>query len=257
MKISFSKYQGTGNDFIMIDTRTMSMLEEQSVIARLCHRKWGVGADGLIFIKRDAEIDFYMKYYNADGRESSMCGNGGRCAVAFSKRLGIISDKTCFRAMDGMHTALIKGDIISLQMRDVLVVEHHPTHVFLNTGSPHHVVFVPSVDDLDVFNKGRRIRHGAPYFEEGVNVNFVERVGGVLKIRTYERGVEDETLSCGTGTVAAAIAAYHTGKVTVDRINLNTSGGLLSVSFKEDSNIYKEIRLKGPAQWVFDGCIDI
>lgn len=257
MKIDFSKYQGTGNDFIMIDLRVISMSEEESVIRRLCHRKWGIGADGLILIKEDAESDFYMKYYNADGRESSMCGNGGRCAVAFSKHLGIIANETRFRAMDGMHNAIIQGDMVSLQMIDVLAVEDHATHVFLNTGSPHHVVFVPSVDGLDVFNQGKRIRWGAPYFEEGVNVNFVEIARDVLKIHTYERGVEDETLSCGTGTVAAAIAAYHTGKVTLDRVDVSTLGGILTVSFTEDSKTYKKIRLNGPAQWVFDGCIEI
>ncbi|XCI75811.1 MAG: diaminopimelate epimerase [Flavobacteriales bacterium] len=257
MKISFSKYEGTGNDFILLDARTSTLTEPELVIAKLCHRQWGIGADGLILIKEDAKYDFYMKYYNTDGKESSMCGNGGRCAVAFSKRLGIIIDMVNFRAIDGNHTALIKGDTVTLQMINVSTVKHHPTYVFLNTGSPHHVIFVPRVDEVDVYEEGKKIRFGKPYFEVGTNVNFVEVAVDALKVRTYERGVENETLSCGTGVVAAAIAAHHIGKISVSMIRVETLGGILTVRFTKNAKVYETVWLEGPARFVFEGCIEI
>ncbi|XOD68765.1 MAG: diaminopimelate epimerase [Flavobacteriales bacterium AspAUS03] len=257
MKISFSKYEGTGNDFILLDARMSTMIEAELVIEKLCQRRWGIGADGFILIKDDAECDFYMKYYNADGRESSMCGNGGRCAVAFSKRLGMIIDRVNFKAIDGNHTALIQGDTVSLQMIDVSTIEHHPTHVFLNTGSPHHVVFVPRIDKVDVYEEGKKIRFGKPYFEVGSNVNFVQMAADSLKIRTYERGVENETLSCGTGVVAAAIAAHHIRKISVGTVRIETLGGILTVRFTKTAKTYETVWLEGPARFVFEGCIEI
>ncbi len=255
MKIPFNKYHGTGNDFILIDNRNHILdTDNQPLIARMCHRHFGIGADGLILLENSDSYDFKMHYFNADGREGSMCGNGGRCVVSFAKKLGLIDTVARFEAIDGIHTASIENDLVALQMSDVSHIEKHKNYVFLDTGSPHHVQLTEGIDVFPVFEKGREVRHAAPYYDTGTNVNFVEQIApNTFKVRTYERGVEDETLSCGTGVTAVAIAMYETGKTNKNRIQLQCLGGTLEVAFKKLKNNYQQIYLKGPAQFVFEG----
>jgi diaminopimelate epimerase len=257
MQQIFYKYQGTGNDFVMIDNRQQTFDKNNTKhIAFLCDRRFGIGADGLILLENHAEYDFRMVYYNADGNESSMCGNGGRCLVAFAKQLGVISNKAIFEAIDGLHHATIEGDLVQLQMVDVKTIEKQNDHVFLNTGSPHHVQFEDDIQDFDIKTKGSKIRYGAPYNEEGTNVNFVKKLtDDTFRVRTYERGVENETLSCGTGVTAVAIAMYAIGNTKSKLVNLNVEGGKLKVSFDESNGVYNNVWLIGPAKFVFEGTI--
>ncbi|MFZ2283424.1 MAG: diaminopimelate epimerase [Lutibacter sp.] len=259
MEIQFNKYQGAGNDFIMVDSRSFVFPKNNiELIHKLCDRRFGIGADGLILLEPSDKQDFTMVYFNADGKEGSMCGNGGRCIVAFAKKLHIIKNKTTFEAADGLHFAKIENDLVNLQMADVENIEIYDTHTFLNTGSPHHVSFCDAVSNLNVAEMGSKIRYGAPYFEKGTNVNFVEQISGnSFKVRTYERGVEDETLACGTGVTAVAIAANKTNKTTEEKIYIEVLGGKLEVSFKKEGNSYKNVFLKGPAQFVFEGKITV
>ncbi len=255
MKIQFYKYQGTGNDFVMIDNRNNQFPKtDVALINKFCDRRFGVGADGLILLEKSEIVDFKMVYFNADGNESTMCGNGGRCIVAFAKKLKIIDTKTTFEAIDGKHYATITDTIVSLQMKDIKIVENHNTHLFLNTGSPHHVLFSSDIDTIDVKKIGRKIRKGAPYFEEGTNVNFAEKINSnTFKVRTYERGVEDETLSCGTGVTAVAIAASVANKTSENKLHIETLGGNLTVSFTHEKDVYKNVYLTGKATFVFEG----
>ena len=262
MTIPFYKYQGTGNDFVLIDQRTTHYLtrEDTDQIQHICDRRFGVGADGLILLEEKEGYDFEMIYFNADGRESSMCGNGGRCIVAFAKYLGIIEDSTNFLAIDGPHEAEIKGtDWVSLRMIDVPEIEQGSDYFVLNTGSPHYVVFVEDIDDIDVVENGKAIRYSKRFREEGINVNFVEKKKDGIIVATYERGVEDETLSCGTGVTAAAIAyqlAKSTDKETVTAIE--AKGGQLSVKFITDGKDgAKDIWLQGKATQVFTGELEL
>lgn len=259
MKIHFYKYQGTGNDFIMVDNRKLFFPKKDiSLIHKLCDRRFGIGADGLILLESSEKQDFSMIYFNADGKEGSMCGNGGRCIVAFAKKLAIIGDETTFEATDGFHYAKIETDMVNLQMADIENIEIYDTHTFLNTGSPHHVKFCDAVAQLNVAELGAKIRYGAPYFEEGTNVNFVEQISdNSFKVRTYERGVEDETLACGTGVTAVAIAANKTNRTAEEVIFIEVLGGNLEVSFIKDLDCYKNVFLKGPAQFVFEGNITV
>lgn len=259
MNIPFYKYQGAGNDFVMIDDRTEFFPIQQNIIEHICHRNFGIGADGLILLQNDQNYDFKMLYFNSDGRQSTMCGNGGRCIVRFAEDLRLIQSQTSFNAIDGLHHAFINPEEIQLQMSNVSVVDQFSTHLFLNTGSPHHVEFVQDVDQVKVKNRGAQIRYGSPYFEEGSNVNFVQILDDqTLKIRTYERGVEDETLACGTGITAAAIAAYVSGKLSVNQVNVQAKGGNLQVRFEENpSRGFENIWLTGPAKFVFKGEIEI
>ena len=208
--IRFFKYQGTGNDFIMIDNRMKTFPKgDPKLVANLCHRRFGIGADGLILLEEDKENDFAMVYYNSDGNPSTMCGNGGRCIVAFAYKLGLIQkDETTFSAPDGLHRALFKNGMIHLQMQDVNQINKVKKGLSLNTGSPHYVEIVKNLPELDVKREGAKIRYGTPFNIEGINVNFVEPIAeNRFKVRTYERGVEDETYSCGTGAVATAEAS--------------------------------------------------
>ncbi len=259
MKQSFYKYQGTGNDFIVFDNRNDSFPKNNKVLIKnLCHRKFGIGADGLLLLESSKEFDFKMIYFNADGNEGTMCGNGGRCIVAFAKKLEIIDSKTSFEAVDGTHQATMFNDIVSLKMNNVNSIDNHKDHIFLNTGSPHHVEFLDDVSTIDVLKKGKEIRYGSPYFEKGTNVNFVQQIKpDTYKVRTYERGVENETLSCGTGVTAVAIAADFSQRSNSKNIKLQTIGGDLEVSFRNDKNSYKHITLKGPATFVFKGSVEI
>ena len=259
MTLPFYKYQGTGNDFIMIDNRQVIFPKNNTkLVATLCDRKFGIGADGLILLEKSTTANFKMVYYNADGNTSTMCGNGGRCLVAFAKLLGIIIDNCSFEASDGLHEATIEKDSVSLKMIDIDAIDEYEDHLFLDTGSPHHVTFVESVKNINVKITGRKIRVGPPYYTEGSNVNFVEQTDkNSFKVRTYERGVEDETLSCGTGVTAVAIAAHKAKKTTSNTVNMETPGGQLKVSFEPGNNTYKNVFLKGAATLVFKGSIDI
>lgn len=259
MKIPFFKYQGAGNDFVMVDDRTETFPQDEKQIEMICDRHFGVGADGLILLQNDDISDFKMVYFNSDGRQSTMCGNGGRCIVRFAHDLGLIQGKTIFQAIDGEHEAILNENGVELKMSNVSEVQNFENHLFLNTGSPHHIEFVQKVEDVDVKNHGKQIRYGAPYFEEGSNVNFVEITSeNSLKIRTYERGVEDETLACGTGITAASIAAFEAGKISTSEVNVSAMGGELKVKFEKNlSGGYENIWLIGPAEFVFGGEIEV
>ncbi|WP_418650594.1 diaminopimelate epimerase [Tenacibaculum aestuariivivum] len=257
MSLTFYKYQGTGNDFIIIDNRTKKFPKNNiNAITKLCNRHFGIGADGLILIENHDTTDFRMLYFNADGSET-MCGNGGRCAVAFAKKLNIIETKTTFTAFDGEHYAEINNGIVSLHMIDVNEIKITNEYIFANTGTQHHVQLVDDLTNFPVFEKGKNIRNNI-YGVQGSNVNFVEQLNAnTFRVRTYEKGVENETLACGTGVTAVAIAMHATKKTTNTLINLPVEGGLLAVSFDEKNGNYTNIFLKGPAVLVFKGEIEL
>lgn len=255
---TFYKYHGTGNDFILFDNRNFRITLSQEQVAHLCHRRFGIGADGLMLLQQAAGYDFRMVYYNSDGKESSMCGNGGRCITAFAKSLGLVDTTANFIASDGPHLATINTDgTINLQMKDVYDIDINTGYTILNTGSPHYVLWVPDISTADVFITGRSIRNQMPFQPDGINVNFVQPQADKLLVRTYERGVEDETLSCGTGVTACAIAA--TARQTGDFItSIETPGGNLKVSFTKDTPLSaKNVTLIGPTAFVYKGEIDI
>jgi diaminopimelate epimerase len=259
ISIQFSKYQGTGNDFIMIDDRAEQFPVNQSLIEFLCHRRFGIGADGLILLRNAKGYDFRMVYFNADGREGSMCGNGGRCTVRFAQDLGLFEENTTFIAVDGEHKAAACEDEIFLNMSHVSGSAQDGSDYFLNTGSPHYVTFVEDIEAVDVVADGKAIRYGDVYGPKGgTNVNFAQVLDEQsLYVRTYERGVEDETYSCGTGVTACALMAYqHLGMV--EPINIKTKGGNLRVSFVAQADgSFDSIYLIGPAVKVFEGVFSI
>lgn len=259
MEITFYKYQGTANDFVMIDNRDGHFdAGNQALVAFLCERRLGIGADGLILLQNREGYDFEMVYFNADGRLGSMCGNGGRCTVAFARQLGVITDKAFFLAADGDHYATISPEgLVSLKMNDVGTIECAENHYFLNTGSPHYVTFVDNLADYQVYQKGKAIRNNDRFRAEGTNVNFAQlpQSQEALFVRTYERGVEDETFSCGTGVTATAIAASFKGLSSP--VKIRTLGGNLEVSFKRQGQQVSDIYLTGPAQLVFTGKITV
>lgn len=254
--MTFFKYQGTGNDFVMIDNRAQTFPKENTnTISKICDRHFGIGADGIILIENDSKFDFRMVYFNADGSET-FCGNGGRCAVAFAKQLEIIDLETSFIAFDGPHYAKINDEMISLQMIDVSEIEVKNNSVYAYTGTQHHVTLVENLEKYPILQKGREIRHSYP--EPGANVNFVEQINNhTFKVRTYEKGVEDETLACGTGVTAVAIAMHATKKTADSLISLPVLGGQLQVSFDENKGKYTNVFLKGPAEFVFKGVFEI
>ncbi|WP_397447445.1 diaminopimelate epimerase [Polaribacter sp. R77954] len=256
MNLAFYKYQGTGNDFVMIDNRTKTFPKEKTdIFAQLSDRHFGIGADGIILIENDDDLDFRMIYYNADGSQT-FCGNGARCAVAFAKHLNIISKKTNFIAVDGPHFAEINNDMISLQMIDVDEIKVNENSVFAYTGTQHHVELVDELENYPVFAKGKKIRNS--YNNPGANVNFVQQINeNTFRVRTYEKGVENETLACGTGVTAVAVAMHKTNKTKSTSIALPVEGGFLEVSFTEKNGNYTNVFLKGPAQLVFGGNINI
>ncbi|HNP53593.1 MAG TPA: diaminopimelate epimerase [Ferruginibacter sp.] len=260
MQIHFYKYHGTGNDFIILDNRQNSFSElSHEQIHQLCHRHFGIGADGLMMFNHKPGYDFEMKYYNADGNEGSMCGNGGRCIVKFAMDAGLHQYTYRFLATDGEHEAeLDNNQHIRLKMKDVSEVEDHHSYSVLNTGSPHFVKFADDVANIDVVETGRDIRNSKPFVKDGINVNFVETISeDRIFVRTYERGVEDETLSCGTGVTAAALLSAHNA-LGFNRVDVETPGGKLSVEFnKIDEQTFENIWLCGPAVRVFEGNIEI
>lgn len=260
MQIHFFKYQATGNDFVIIDNRKSEHnLLSSEQIRRICDRRFGIGADGLMLLNEKKDYDFEMKYYNADGKESSMCGNGGRCMTLFAYHLGIHRDKYKFLAVDGEHESEIDTDgIISLKMKDVKTIKKFHSDFILDTGSPHYVKMVTDIMDIDVYKKGHELRYSKDFEEEGINVNFVELVGDdKIIVRTYERGVEDETYSCGTGVTAAALICFH-NENGFNEVGVKTLGGNLSVEFNRvEEGVYEDIWLCGPAERVFEGSFEL
>ncbi len=257
MKLHFKKYQGTGNDFIIIDNRQNQYINLD--VAKLCHPKFGIGADGLMLLQNTEGYDFEMVYYNSDGRISTMCGNGGRCIVDFAKRLGVFNDsKTHFKAIDGPHDAYWKSGEVELKMQNVHKIEERNGHYILNTGSPHYVIFMADIDGLDIVHEARKIRYNDAYKIEGINVNFVEIIDSThIKVRTYERGVENETLSCGTGVTASAIAFGKRSELIGNHIiDITTPGGELQVRYQSGA-VTEDVWLCGPAKEVFSGVIEI
>jgi diaminopimelate epimerase len=258
MTILFNKYQGAGNDFIIIDNRNEKFDPDDSkLINRLCDRRFGIGADGLILICKCSDNDFEMKYFNSDGFIGSMCGNGGRCSAHFAIKSGIAGKKLSFKAADGVHKALADDAIIRLQMNDPKEPHLVNGSYFINTGSPHYVIFRKNINDIDVNAEGKKFRWADDFAPGGTNVNFVELEENGIYVRTFERGVEEETLSCGTGVTASAIASVLSGHFDTKTVNVRTRGGNLSVSFKVSGNNVSDIWLSGPATFVFAGEIAI
>jgi diaminopimelate epimerase len=261
LKLNFFKYHGTGNDFILIDNRDQQFIPDTITISRLCHRRFGIGADGLILLEQASGFDFRMKYFNADGGESTMCGNGGRCIIALADFLSLF-EKTCrFTGIDGEHNGRIihkenNTYEVRLSMQDVTAIKRSGTDFILDTGSPHLVRIVEDVSKIDVVAEGRRIRHLDTFSPGGINVNFAQSIGEHLQVRTYERGVEDETLSCGTGVTASALAFAMTRNLREGVIRVDTLGGELAVHFNQINNIFSGIYLEGPAAQVFQGTAD-
>ena len=257
--LEFYKYQGTGNDFVMVDNRNLQFPKNQKLIENLCDRRFGVGGDGLILLENDEDpdnFDFKMLYYNSDGKESTMCGNGGRCIVAFAHFLDIFENKCHFNAIDGPHEAEINSGIIKLKMSDVKTISNDGNDFVLNTGSPHYVKYVEDLQNFEVYSHGYAIRNSTTYGSEGINVNFVENINDrELFVRTYERGVEDETYSCGTGATAAALTYLQNREEIA--VKLKVLGGSLKVYAEKEGSSFKNIWLEGPAQQVFKGKITL
>lgn len=261
MKIKFSKYQGTGNDFVLIDNRD-ELFDANNIelVNRLCDRRFGIGGDGLMLLENSINTSFKMRYFNSDGKEGSMCGNGGRCIAAFAvhNKLIINPQHFTFDAVDGLHEAKYSNGVVSLKMSDVDTIEKMDNDFFLNTGSPHYVKFTENVDKISVYTDGKVIRWSEPFQPSGTNVNFVTVVDqDHIKVRTFERGVEDETLSCGTGVVASSIAS-HLQHSTSRNLQIKVLGGELAVSFDALTNgKIANIWLTGAATFVFEGYINI
>lgn len=258
MELVFDKYQGTGNDFIMLDNLDGKYDLNKLSIPSLCDRRFGIGADGLIAIQKHADTDFEMVYFNSDGSQS-FCGNGSRCAVKYAKSLGIIGNQTQFLSTDGIHEALIEHGEISLKMHDLNAWEKGEGYYFANTGSPHHIVYKDELHSTPINEDAKAIRYNSHYKEHGVNVNFVQDIKGVLCLRTYERGVEDETLSCGTGVTAVVLMDHiHHSKPEGGFVKqIQTEGGMLKVKYQFIGDRFKDVWLIGPAEFVFSGSIII
>ncbi|TDQ09292.1 diaminopimelate epimerase [Pedobacter metabolipauper] len=261
MNIHFFKYQGAGNDFILIDNRDLSFKDtDNNTVLQLCNRRFGIGGDGLMLLQNHSSYDFEMLYFNADGNLGSMCGNGGRCIVAFAKHLGIIDIETNFLAVDGPHYAKIsgKGNEVELQMIDIDTIDRDGDAYVLNTGSPHYVTQTEALNDLDVYQKGKEIRNNETYKAAGINVNFVEDRGDHLFVRTFERGVEDETYACGTGVTAVALSmAKHKQQSGHIQTPVKVLGGNLRITFDYNGEQFTNVFLCGPAEQVFEGDVSI
>lgn len=262
MLLQFAKYHGTGNDFILIDNRKYRWEPDPQEIVRLCDRHFGIGADGLMLLSEEAGYPLRMTYYNSDGQESTMCGNGGRCIAVFARRLGLADDFVKFMAIDGEHYAEMRRvdknpSYVRLKMQDAIIDRQFEDGLLINTGSPHFVRFVADADQTDVFNLGRVLCHDPRFSPGGANINFVEVQSNGIYVRTYERGVENETLSCGTGVTASALAAAYLTPGHPGFFTIKTRGGNLRVSFKQSGQSYTGIWLEGDVTSVFEGRIDI
>jgi diaminopimelate epimerase len=254
MTIPFNKYQGAGNDFVIIDNLDSTFNpDDHALISKMCDRRFGIGADGLILVNKAEGLDFEMVYFNSDGYVGSMCGNGGRCTADFAIRHSIAGKHMRFKAYDGVHEAFSEDGIIRLKMNDISNFMTVRDNYFINTGSPHYVLFKNAVNDLDVYTEGKRIRQSDDFKPAGTNVNFVETRPDGIYVRTFERGVEDETLSCGTGVTASAIAAVLSGQFGSSPVNVKTRGGDLKVEFDIREKLITDVWLSGPATFVFEG----
>lgn len=256
--IHFEKYQGTGNDFVMLDNRKGEFDEINSeTISKLCDRRFGIGADGLIWVKKHDSHDFEMRYFNADGSRS-FCGNGARCAVMFAKSLGLFENSVSFTAIDGVHEASIEEGIVHLKMNDVSFIDRDGEAFVIHTGSPHYIEFVNDLEKVDILSLGKKIRFSEKYKKDGINVNLLSKRNTGISLLTYERGVENETLSCGTGATAAAIAlVFSENKRGAFEIPVEVKGGHLSISGIFDGRAFTNVFLSGPAEKVFDGSITL
>jgi len=256
--ISFNKYQGAGNDFIIIDNRNgLFNPSDTKLINRLCDRRFGIGADGLILVSGHSDSDFEMKYFNSDGNLGSMCGNGGRCTAHFALKEGIAGKKQRFQAFDGIHEASVNNDQVRLQMSNINEYKMMDGNYFINTGSPHYVVFKDDVEKTDVAREGKELRWSPSFAPGGTNVNFVQVIDKGLYIRTFERGVEEETLACGTGVTASAIASVLKGHFDTNSVNVRARGGNLLVEFQINGERITNIWLNGPATFVFEGKVEV
>lgn len=258
MLLNFTKYQGTGNDFIMIDNRSRELgVLSDAVIAKLCERRFGVGADGLILISNSENHNFKMQYHNADGSRS-FCGNGARCAIHFAHQLGMFSETATFEAIDGIHKGEVLEGCVSLEMSPVLTWKKEGEDYIIHTGSPHYIRFTPDLKNEDITIFGKEIRYNKTFSKEGINVNLVQRESKALSMLTYERGVEAETYSCGTGATAVALAAVLTdGDQGAFERSIKVKGGALTVKGDFDGTTFSSILLVGPAIKVFDGVIEL
>lgn len=258
MNIKFQKYQGTGNDFIIIDNRQGLYELSRDIVRLLCDRKFGIGADGLMLLEQCEQTDFRMRYFNADGGEATLCGNGSRCIVDFAYRLGLFEQTTRFMAADGEHEGQMTKNGVKVKMHDVKDILVTPEYSYLNTGSPHYVKIVEDAFQIEVVKEGRKIRYSTAFAPEGTNVNFITPTDNYLKVATYERGVENETLACGTGCVASALTLALRNRDTKNVYHIQTKGGKLKVSFeRRPDNSFTNIWLEGPAEKVFTGEIEI
>ncbi|MEZ5146234.1 MAG: diaminopimelate epimerase [Bacteroidales bacterium] len=262
MKIAFSKYHGTGNDFIIVDNRNGAFNLTKEQINFICDRHLGIGADGLMLLGTSTSHDFEMKYYNADGGEGTMCGNGGRCITAFARQVGIKAKEVRFLAIDGEHKGQVLDHnnndfVVKVSLRNIFIINKYPGYFVIDTGSPHYIEFHDDPDQIDIYNQGKKIRWDDRFQPEGLNVNFVRQERNKLLVRTFERGVEDITLSCGTGVTAAAVAADLRLDTQNSEYFIHTFGGDLKVSFKKNGEQYHNVWLEGPVKHVFDGNIEI
>lgn len=256
MKLRFSKYQGTGNDFIMVDNRSGDFKPDTARIVHLCDRRFGIGSDGLILIEETGFSGFYMNFFNPDGSQS-FCGNGSRCAVRYAQKLGIAGASGEFKAIDTKHDFLSDDELVSIRMKNILGIDRDDQHFIIHTGSPHYIIYCNDVDSIPLVEEAHKVRYGKRFSQEGINVNFVEEHEGFIKVRTYERGVEAETLSCGTGVTAMALS-YGYLHPELDVVKVQTRGGELTVSFRNlGDGQFEDVWLKGPAEFVFEGEIEI
>ncbi len=255
--MNFYKYHGTGNDFVLIDAFNQNIELTKNEIIKLCNRRFGIGADGLMLLKKHSEFDFEMDYYNPDGSGATFCGNGARCIVAFAKKLGIIKNETKFLASDGVHKARINNNIVKLQMNNPNSVSEKEDYFFMNTGSPHVVKFCENLQNVPVYQTGKIIRHKKEFQPLGTNVNFIEIKKNHIQVRTYEKGVEDETYSCGTGVIASALSYALKYKIANNFVNIDTKGGKLKVYFEINKKEFSDIWLQGVATFVFEGKLNI
>jgi len=253
--MKFYKYHGTGNDFIMIDSYHEKIGLSKNKIQELCSRRFGIGSDGLMLLKKHPEYDFEMDYYNPDGSGATFCGNGARCIVAFAQKLGIITNKTEFLASDGVHKAFINNDIVKLEMKNIDSFLQKEDYTFMDTGSPHVVLFCENLDNFDVQKVGSEIRYKSDFEPIGTNVNFVEQKNNFIQVRTYEKGVENETFSCGTGVVASALSFAIINNNTNNFVNVKTKGGELNVYFNKNKHKFSNVWLEGAAAFVFEGSV--
>lgn len=261
MGIKFYKYHGAGNDFIIIDNRHIMLKPTRDQVAWLCDRHFGIGADGLMLLNTREGFDFGMTYYNSDGNESTMCGNGGRCIAALAGSIGIAGRNIRFHAVDGEHIAqILKQEtgfsLVRLKMSDTRIPRIYDDGYFIDTGSPHFVTLRNEIESIDLSAEGHKLRFDRRFQPGGANINFIELRGGTIHIRTFERGVEGETLSCGTGVTASALVMAFLNNEKSGSFIIQTRGGLLSVAFKMNAGIFENIWLEGPAQFVFSGEID-